>query len=377
MKYQSNQKPTAVFFSNPFGYGPTGTAIALMETLFEKWPGQIIYAASRFCLEPFQKINDHKLKVFELDERNFKTVTDFLRSIPNPYVVSSLNRFSLKAAHFLNIPSAFIDILTWFWQKIPDDYLLADYYFCPNLPGTEEKIKDLPQLSKIILVPAVLGTLPSIKCKRKKKFILVHIGGCLNPLYQGLPIAYLRLLTEVLNKQKLNQKIFITGGHMALQFIEKRLKKKNVFCCSFSRKEFLEKLGQTNLFITTAGQAATLEAFALNTPTSFLPPTNLSQWALANLLTKYKAAPNRVMLEEFITPRVNLQNLSEKEGLILFSKYYQKIADDKNLRNKYTEMVFYLLDKIPENKEQQLFINKIGVNGAEVIVNELQKRWSF
>src|SRR3989344_3460854 len=166
-------KKTIVIFSNPFGYGPTGKSIALADALLELGLKNIILAGSVFIHEI---VPDH-IKYIKIDERNENEIRNLLRGINNPLVISSQNRFSVKVAHSLKIPSAFVDGLAWFWKKIPSDHLIADEIFWLRYPGIENKVPF--GYRNIHIVPAAIN----IKSKKvKRDQILIHLGGCMNPI---------------------------------------------------------------------------------------------------------------------------------------------------------------------------------------------------
>ncbi|MDO8658341.1 MAG: hypothetical protein Q7K55_06370, partial [Candidatus Levybacteria bacterium] len=161
-------KKTIVIFSNPFGYGPAGKAIAIAEAFISSGYKNIVFAGSSFV----QEIIPITFNYINVDERNEQAIKIFLKTILNPVVISSQNRFAIKAALALDIPCAFLDGLSWFWKEIPSDHFIADEIFWMKYPGLEEKITKSPHA--IHIVPAIVDV-QSTNAVRDQ--ILIHLGG--------------------------------------------------------------------------------------------------------------------------------------------------------------------------------------------------------
>lgn len=364
--------PSIVVASNPFGYGPTGKAIAIIIELRKRLPDtRIIFIGSMLCREI---IHTNDIEIIDLDERNATKLEDFIKSVPDPVIISSQNRFIIKVAKKLNVPCAFLDGLAWFWKNIPDEHTKADIIFWPKYPGIEKKL--LPN-ANIHLVPAIISPL---KCKRRTNnpaSILIHIGGCENPLTDRLPLGYLALLANVLNKIETDGRIIVVGGVKAIKFINKLVDTKKIKAKSFKQDQFLETLAGSDHLVTTAGQTATIESFTLGVPVSFLLPTNLSQMALADYLNNYRASENTMTWEKYIKVDPRIRQLTEKEALVLIDQYANCILEDKQVLENFQKDFFDLIYKIPDNSYQKKFVSMIGVDGAQKIVDILLEAWKL
>lgn len=371
MRKNNTLDKTIIFFSNPFGYGPTGKVIALLDEFSNSWKGDIVCVANGLTGEMHDLKNKRRINFIKIDERNEEEIVKFLRKFRNPYVVSSLNRFAIKSANMLNIPSAIIDSLAWFWRKTPEEYLLADFYYCQKMPGIS--IKKISRNQKF--VPAILGKLPK-PIIRKKNFTLIHIGGISNPLTKEMPEYYLRVLAYCINNYDPKKKIIVAGGKKAISLFKKHIRRKNIILESFSRKEFINQIRSAKHFVTTSGLTATLEAFFLKTPTSFLLPTNLSQWSLAKNLSSKKCAPKRLLWEKYIKNTCLSEDLTEKETINILLNYGEAIYKEKKLLKSISNDFRDLLTNIPEISYQNDFISKMGSDGSKIISKELVKKWS-
>ena len=358
-------KKTIVIFSNPFGYGPTGKAVAIAEAFLKHGHDQILIAGSSFVKEIIPK----KFAFEEVDERNKDEVIKLLRNISEPLVISSQNRFAIHAAKELLIPCAFLDGLSWFWGHIPEDHLIADEIFWMNFPEISEKLPDC--FANIHIVEGIIHT-PDTRVKKDQT--LVHIGGLKNPLNDIFPEAYLDILAQSLKLITSFEKVIVCGGEDATKYLSSKVKD-NISCVSLEHDVFVNELLRSKHFVTTAGQTATLEAFALGIPTSFLPPTNLSQKGLVEVLNKFNAAPQSISLNAYLN--ASYSNLNEKEAISLYNTLMEQIEEDPNLAKRLVADLTNMINKIPDNRAQKQFIDRVGTNGAEQIRLILSDKWQL
>ncbi len=365
---------TIAIFSNPFGYGPTGNAIPILRSLFRKIKDiDIIFVGSNLCLEI---ISDTLVKKVVLDERNQEEIEKFLGTLDNPHVIGSQNRFCIKAAKKLQIPCAFLDVLAWFWEKIPPDHLLADEIFWINFPGIKNKIP--PNQNNIHIVSGIISSLP--RKKSKKNHAMMHIGGAKYPLSESLPYAYLDLIAKGLNALKKGKRfdaIIFTGGSQAINYLKHKVTNKKVRLASLVEEKFIQELSQSSHMLTTAGVSSTFESFSLNIPTSFLLPLNLSQIALLDILFKNDCAPNYLIWDNYVKVNNNLRSMTEKDALAEINEYAKIVAGNKRLSNRFSRDFDDLTTLIPESSKQVKLIESIGNSGADEVVDILIKKWEL
>lgn len=362
-------KKTIVIFSNPFGYGPTGKAIAIAENFIKKGFTNLIFAGGQFA----QEIIPKSIKYLAVNERDEHEIRNLLKTIENPVVFSSQNRFAIRAARSLGIPSAFLDGLSWFWKDIPSDHFIADEIFWMKYPNIEKRIP--VGLKNIHIVPAVIDI---SDLKEKKNHILIHVGGCKNPLVDAFPKHYLNILARALNTiSPCKRKIKITGGAAAINFLKSLLHNNKIEAVSLDHNQFIKELGKSTHLITTAGQTTTLEAFARDIPTSFLLPMNLSQCALTNVLSEFRAAPQKLMWSDYIANNIYPSKLNEKDAIVKFGKYTEEIASSNLLFEKFKFDLVRVVNSIPDNTGQREFIEYVGTNGADIVVEILIKKWNL
>ncbi len=360
-----------LIFSNPFGYGPSGKAISIAEYLSDHSSKiNIVICGSKHL----RSIASGKFDFREIDDRDENSITEVLNSISGrKYVVSSQNRFAIRSAKKCNIPSAFLDGLSWFWREIPEEHFLADIIFWINYPGIKNKIP-ASQKNKIILVGGITEDVKKSNLI-KRNGIEFYLGGCKNPL-APIPRHYLDLSANLLNlaiaKSLVNG---ISTDRKSQEYLKKYPTVSKKIKIS-SHTDFIKRIAGPELFITNGGQTAASEAAALNTPISFLLPMNLSQESLINkVLLENKDYP-ALSWSKYIKPPSNLFSYSEKRALGYYDAASKSILEDKKklslLRRDFLQMLSQ-----GKNTELPKILKGLGSTGAKNIFDALEKKWNL
>lgn len=360
-----------LIFANPFGYGPSGKAISIAKYISEHTNNsKVILCGNQYL----SRIMDKDLKYLKVDERNENEIATLLeKTNGRKLVISSQNRFAIKAALNQKVPSAFLDGLAWFWRTIPDDHFLADIIFWLNYPGIIDKIPQ--EFSKKIHLISGISDSDIDSSNKKTKNTIFYIGGCNNPL-TPLPTKYLdligNLLTRVLEK---NRSFLISTDINSTKYLEKYPSiYKNIKCYSHAR--FLQKISESEKFIGNGGQTATLEAANLGSDIYFFLPINLSQLALIEKLNE----SNQYLAlnwNNYIEIPDNIQDFNEKDAInSLNTAAGRLILDKKNLSRLESDFL-RLISRKPNIKTNHAFLNNLGFSGSEDIFKILEKEWNI
>ncbi|MFA5025745.1 MAG: hypothetical protein WC503_04530 [Candidatus Shapirobacteria bacterium] len=358
---------TVIFVSNPFGFGPTGKTVALIEELRHSWSGKIVYAASPMCQETLPESLKNTIIVETIDERNEESLIKIFKKYNHPFIVCTLNRLAIKSAKNLGLRAFFIDSLAWMWKEIPEEYLLADTYYCFNLFGIKDR---LPPKDNIKVISPVFGHLP-IPQKKKEDLILFHIGGFKNPFQDQMSLSYLNLLVETFLLSNFKIHTIITGGNDALEYMKSKINNPNLEFRTLDRNEFLKKLNEAKHFITTSGLTATLESFALHTPTSFIPPTNLSQWKILKLLIQAGCANSKIEWHDFMDNEIDFTDFTEKDAVPQFHQLAKGAYTNPQYHQRFCQLLLELINSHPSTVNSTRLISAAGINGSQTIIADL------
>jgi len=366
-----NNKPTLIFVSNPFGYGPTGTLIPVIKEFEEKTQLPLVFVGSGLCLEIFSedKYPWKRLEIITANEREFDTLASSFLKFNTPYVISSLNRFAIQAANTMKITKALMDPLGWFWKKRPEGYSLADIYFYNNFGYKIEANNPLSNEIPLIVTGRTTGL--------NNDSIVFHIGGAKNPFVNKLQTNYLKLLLILVGKLEKNiqKKIIIDGGKEAIDYL---LKENNIYKygCSFkslSYYEFEEILSSSSQIITPAGMGVTFSSFYLQKPTIIYLPENLSQVELSKII-KYKNITPYILEWQNYLDIFDTEKCSEENSILEIDKYASTIINDDNLFAKLARDFTNLVDQVTEKKITP-DISSLKFHGEQFIFEKLSNIW--
>lgn len=361
-------------FANPFGYGPSGKAISLAHFLSKKLTTTKIYMCGGSHLA---SILDKNLNYLEVNERDQQAISNLLINTDGKkFIFSSQNRFAIKAGLEQNIPTAFLDGLSWFWRTIPDDHFIADIIFWLNYPETTEKIpKEFA--NKIFLIEGISDVQKYKEKNKNSNEIIIYLGGCKNPLTE-LPKSYLdlgaKLFESIMKISEINESITFSTDSESAHYLKKY---PNVYkkIKSFEHSTFLQKIAKSHKFIGNGGQTATMEAASLNANISFFLPINLSQLALIKKLNKLDYYPN-LSWDKYVELPENIWDYEEKNAIIFFDSMSEKILSDTKLFNKLSSDFLELVNSKTKKNENHL-LKKIGHFGVENIYFILKEKWQI
>ena len=362
-----------LFFSNPFGYGPTATMVAVLRHFLNLTNVQICVVARGLCKEI---LDDYKkLEIIDINQRDISEITELLNKYQEPYVISSLNRFAILAAYKLGIPSCFIDTLTYLWDKIPDDYLKADMYYACDFPTVSEKTYGH---KNAIITPLIIDIMPDLAQNNNnitRKGVILQLGGLKSPLSDNPPTDYLDLISVALNN--VNKPITVCGGTDGLHYLKQNVSAKNVEFNSLSKNDFLRKLAGSELCISTPGLNTTVESVFLKTPINFIMPTNLSQWVNYNIFKKFSANGTDVTWESVIGDDLHISGLPEYDAIIQINEMAYDIKQYRKKTDRFIELFRQTVSSVPDINKQYNLLKIYGTNGAQFIFKDICKKWGI
>ena len=359
------------FFSNPFGYGPTATMIAVLRHFLNLKNIKIYVIANGLCAEILDKTSN--ITIINIDQRDVTKIKALLQKYKKPYVISSLNRFAILAAKELGLPSCFVDTLTYLWKEIPEDYLKADIYYASDFPNVYNKTK---HYKNAFVTPLIIDSKIDItRTGQNKEGILLQLGGMKSPMNDEIPNDYLDIIA--LGLENATMPITVTGGHDGVSYIKSKIHNKYIECISTKKSDYLNLLQKSELLITTPGLNSTMEAFYHKIPVNFIMPTNLSQWVNYNIFKQLDANGIDTTWESILKTDLNISDLSEYEAIIKINTFAKTVKkSEENLKNFYTYFFKTICNK-PDIKNQQNLLKKYGTNGAEFIAKDIIKKWEL
>jgi len=359
-----------LLFSNPFGYGPSGKLLSIAKYLIKNTTQtEVILCGSQYLLQ----IAGSEFRFILVEDRDEEAISKLLKSIPNEkYVLSSQNRFAIKAAIKNNIPSAFLDGLAWFWNKFPDDHFLADIIFWLNYPNIKKSIPEQFK-DKINIIHGI--TEPQLIDKKiKRNGIVMYIGGCKNPL-TPIPYSYLDLIAKLFDAVSVTEDVEVCMDPESQLYLNDRKISKNFR--RYDHSQFIQRLTNSKMFITNGGQSATVESVSVDTPVSFFLPINLSQFALIDKLNSPISKFLSLNWKNYVRIPKDVNKFSEKEALELLECKSKEILKNKNKLQKLKRDFVKFLKLEPSHHNNSKIFKQLGLTGTNDILEILKSKWGL
>ncbi len=271
-----------LIYSIPFGFGPTGKAIAIANQLSAF--NNVTLTSFKHSLQIIGE-ND-RINVIDCKTRNFSEWdTEIFQTTDLLISIMDLRLINYVSENFPQIKTVFIDSLFWWRKSLLDiPFQNCDLFLLQTFPGVKERIEDVPKIyrNKFIEVSPILSEnkIPERNINKIDNFLL-HFGGVNSLIAQWeMYKQYFEFISSiVINYTKAHNSILtVTGNIDLMKHLENYfpLEENIVFQC-LDNAEFHRKLSNAKLFVSTCGIEATYEAFNYLIPTIFLPPVNSTQ----------------------------------------------------------------------------------------------------
>jgi hypothetical protein len=373
-----------VVAANPFGFGPTGNAIPILEELnarfFDQSDIRIYFVGSDKCQIIAPDLPGVR-RVF-LNERDEIALGDFLRTLSGRvFVLGVQNRFIVAVGKALGCKTAFFDVLAWMWSEIPETHLVADEIFWMRFPGIIERQYHRNCSGKNIHIiegvyKRALHGKTDISANKK---VLFCIGGGFSPLRDGIQENYLSLLAAVLKASILSRMdVVIVAGESVATFLRDmgaRPVTWRIF--TLSHAETLKHLSSAEFFLSIGGQSSTMEALLSGIPIYFFIPSNLSQ-----VLLQMRMA-SEIKRDDILWWKDEFAELVRSSGYLSEKDYIERmevisgdiVSDSKNVKalaSKFDDFLENLLGDESYFSELESIRKWIGSNGSTQIVDYIE-----
>jgi len=365
------EKPTIIFISNRFGYGPTITLLQVIRESMGRVDADLVFAGSGICKEAFDFSLSDRVKFIESDERDIDNLRKLLACYKGKkvFLISCLNRLAIQVAKELSIPNALVDFLTWMWNEIPQGYEDTNHYFSNHF-GTSNKRPSM------IEVPLILGPISERK-SYKKEYLLVNIGGTQNHLVPSIPRNYLTLLSYLLNNLKVptGLKVVVAGGREAICFLKTLSTRPEFRIESLLSSEYISIQHRSKKIISLAGTNSTFMSFIVGVPVVFLLPQLYAHYKLTLFLKERKYITNCQHWDDYMDVPTDINLLTEKDSIFLIEDLAANAITNIKVLAKIMEDLQNMVDIEINIAGQERFISDFGVGGEQIIWNYLSKFW--
>jgi hypothetical protein len=299
--------------------------------------------------------------------------------------LSVSNNANIGLALELGLPLVFVDILFWMKRRVTPAMRQARSYLIENFPGVAAT---LSRYGREMARPRVVGPLiappPSRKERSSTSHLLVNYGGAHSPdIVPGkntcYPSSMTRLVRELLPQVGGSaESVTIAAGARAVARIREEGAQGDLRVETLPQERYLELLAASRQLLTAPGLNAPFEAFALDVPTSFLPPQNLTQVCQLPVYQEHGLAPRGLNLTELYPESTIDPRAPEAEGTARVLELIARFDADPRAREAVTERVAAQLRRSPLELERQLvaqrdFLRMLGPPGGEQAAAEIRR----
>lgn len=365
---------------NPFCYGSISALRALARHLPEA-------RLTVLATGPVQEQCDPSTfdQVIRCDVKDPESMRQYapLLATADLYLAIS-NNANITLALELGLPLVFIDILFWMKRRVTPAMRHARSYIIENFPGVASTLSRYGQEMTRTRVVGPLIAPPPARRREASSRLLVNYGGAHSPdIIPGkntcYPSSMTRLVRELLPEAGWPaETVTIAAGARAVARIREEGAGDGLRVETLPQDRYLDLLASSRQLLTAPGLNAPFEAFALDVPTSFLPPQNLTQICQLPVYQEHGLAPRGLNLTElYPESRIDPQ-APEAEGTARVLELVARFDADPKAREKVRAHVVEQLRRTPAELERQLsaqraFLKELGHPGGEEAAAEIRR----
>lgn len=377
-------KKNVLVYSIPFGFGPTGKAIVIAKELAKAYSVTLItYQHSLQITEQIEDVEivDCGTRDFSCWDKGIFEKVDILISIMD------LKLLDFVSKNFPDIKTVFVDSLFW-WRKSLSDlpFDSCSLFILQSYPGVAEKLKEVPDELRCKFYE--VGPILSVDefDSDKNGHLLLHFGGVSSLIAKWeWYLLYFEVITSVVIDYAVRYglELEIAGNSDLMTHLKNRFGAKwGISFSCLNHHDFIKRLVNAGLFITTCGIEATYEAFEHHIPTIFLPPINSTQlYQLASLTNLRFPAITTTGLSDAFNNVIDAGLEYHLETLEI-AKALEKVMQQDSERNEIAMRLENFAWEIINNLEyrtslieqQKLFCRRNPYSWIEVLTNELLLR---
>lgn len=358
---------------NPMCFGATGALLSILDFV-EAHRCVMGRGVTRELLATDPAVDE----LLDIDVKDSPTVERLVEQRHFDAVLVVSNSANLETYATRGVPIFFVDILFWLGDgKGPSRSRLFEAEFAQAFPGVEERLSAPPDEMDISIIGPLIRETDAPTSARRGT--VVHLGGARsrwirpgeNTRYPAMVAGWLQGLLP-----DLAPPIHLACGAEAAALIARESSTPGIEVGPLPQPEFLRRVSQAQLYITTPGLGGLFEALTRRTPTLLLPPQNATQ---VLQLARYERL-------ELVRPGLNLPALdpafpSDWEAMSEALLTDTVLTSLRRLDEPGTECVVLehlrvQLAELPSRREaRQRFLQSLGPPGGRRVAAAIARFW--
>lgn len=367
-----------ILTSENFAFGPI-SKLLFIASLLRKKNHNLIFIGFGTSLQLAKKFPFDEIYEVDTDLESSKEI--LISLIKNSdLLISSMDLPTIKIANELQLPAIWIDCLFWFWENIPQEtYNVKAYIRERTINDTVNEIKFKNKIQNFYTVGPIVG---HKKTSFKKPQALISFGGAEASYWYKVgkdtnyPFVMTSILENYVDWKSFNKVILVSSEHI-INLLKEKFPNSLFEFKSLSQDNFIKRLTQSKILLTTAGLVTTESAFQQEIPVLFLPSSNNSHYLLLEKLREFNLAPASVQLSDFMA-RVEIQGIPPKESMQAVMNQLRLFENSKDIQKQVGEKVNYFINNMDSWAKNQVdsgkkYMESLGENGAKMVVKIIEK----
>lgn len=331
----SPSRPSRIaFVATSFGFGPVSKAVAVANALRRTLPGVQCDLFGSGLDYSFAIDTDAFHRTIRLDVDDASVLGKLLPHLADyDAVVSVLNLALVETWPYGEVPLYLVDSLAWMWPDLPSGAERVRRYFVQRYLVPDERIVAWERRAPLAGVGPIVEVGGEGDDVRRERMLLVNLSGCANPF---APPAFFdryarAIATSVLRHAGLRFEriVFAAGTHLHESIRSCAIGRDDVTVAQLPHDAFVRALRSAELFLTSPGITATLEAEALGVPTRFLLPQNYSQALMNERYALERGEREAIALSRFGADFAVEGGLPENVAVALVTDRLRRVLDER------------------------------------------------
>lgn len=364
-----------------FAFGPASKLVTVCEKLLLDGH-YIIFIGEGTAYQLASKSKFQEIHKFDTDSKDFMQWGEKIFRKAD-VLLSSVDRSSVILAKKVGLPVIWLDMLFWWWDKVPEYLYDIGLYIQQNSVKNERNMKKYSKkIHNMVIVGPILDM--SFKKNTQKSQLLVAYGGTEAAGWYKIgkdsyyPYTFSKLIIENVETDQYDTVLFVGNEKIMADLKQKYGNNKFQFKI-LSHDKWLQAVAESKDILINPGLEAPLEAIAYKKPIFFLPPYNssayveLDEFRARGIATKI----NSIHFADYFQHK-NLAGRNLRVIMKEFLKELQRFENSQEILADSAKRINSYLHLPQKEKNKQLikqdeFLNKLGENGLDETIAIINK----
>lgn len=363
-----------------YAFGPVSKLITVCERLLSKGHN-ITFIGEGTAYQLASKVKFNKIYKYDTDSKDFMQWGESILKEAD-VLLSSVDRSSVILAKKIKLPVIWLDMLFWWWDKLPEYLFDIDLYIQQNSIKNDLNMKKYKnKIDNMKIVGPIIDV--SYKNLSIKKQLLVAFGGTEAESWYKIgkdsnyPYTISRMIIENVDTRKYKKVIF-AGNEKIMADLDKKYGNKKFQFKMLSHDDWLREMASSQDLLVHPGLETVLETISYKRPAFFLPPDNSSAYVeLDEFIHKGIATKeNSIHFADYF-PHKNFLGRDLRVIMEEFMKEMREFEVSKEILNDCAKRINFYINMSQKRKNAQIlkqrkYMKDFGENGLEQTIKIIE-----